>query len=99
MRCVGRIAELAGAISAGRLVVLAVRLNGLFGDLPADLARRIGGRMDIDVVAARQQVRRLSVGQRRRSLRRACRNVRNWYRNAGVCTGLSRPMEVSGGRG
>src|SRR5262245_5082230 len=71
----------------------------LFGDLSADFACRIGGGVDIDVVAARQEVGRLSIGQRRRSLHRACRGVGDLHRHASVRPGLRRSMEMRSGRG
>ena len=71
--------------------------NRSLGDLPADLACRIGGGVDVDVVAPRQQVRCLSIGQRRRSLRRAGRNIGDRPRNAGIRAGLRRASLVSGG--
>src|SRR2546429_7651007 len=71
----------------------------LLRDLTADLASRIGRSMNVDVVAAGQQVRGLRVVQARRSLHRARRGVGDWHRNPGIRPGLRRPMEMSGGAG
>src|SRR6185437_15701305 len=76
------------------------RQVGLLGYLAADLAAFVGGRVDVHVPLAGQQLLRLSIGERGRTLERALGGGPGEDRDhdAGVLAGRGGPVEVGGGR-